>query len=124
MQWVRLRPRFTVRGLMALVAVAGVAAGAEGMRRRSEADSALARRYASLVDRPPRLSCGWAAAQMGEEKRRLLGEESRRRVDYYRAMEARYRRSARYPWLPAGPEPFAPDELTWALAGLTSADDW
>ena len=69
MKWVRLFSRFSVRRLMLVVAVASVAFGAEGLRRRAQAFADRAEHY-GYCGRAPSFVCGTMYASMSEEQRR------------------------------------------------------
>jgi hypothetical protein len=123
MRWVRIFSRFTVRRLMVMVAVASVAFGAEGLRRRAQAFADRAAHYRSCRRSPGHL-CGMAYALMDEESRRAYDEEISKRTAYFELMERKYFRAARHPWEVVEPDPPAPDPLTRSLGELTSADQW
>jgi hypothetical protein len=111
------RARFTVRGLMIAVAVAGALLGAAvealRLRRRSAEYAALAGRHAAN-ERTFR-----AIAAAGPGGALLLiahgpGTRSRRttpgaEADHEAALRLKYERAARYPWLPVAPDPPEPE---------------
>jgi hypothetical protein len=98
-------PRFTVRGLLILVAVAGVAIGVTERRER------FLRRVDLLKRESVPLRLEWAracrAAGRGMETPALI---CARAMCEYRAvhnsrLREKYERAARYPWLPIDPDP-------------------
>jgi hypothetical protein len=107
---------------MFVVAVASVAFGADGLRRRAQAFADLAQhyRYCQALN----LVCGTAYASMSEESRREYNEETRKRRVYFEELERKYLRAARHPWKVVEPDPTPPDELTRILGELTTADQW
>jgi hypothetical protein len=101
------RPRFTVRRLMVVVALAalllGVIAGVEN-RRRS---------FLSLVDAHRAGMIAWEEGDPSETSRERF-DLSGRKVSlkdhrWHLQMAEKYERAARYPWLPVAPDPPAPE---------------
>jgi len=89
------RPRFTVRRLMFAVAIV---AFLFGMADRSRRFSAIAGLYSQRSQ---------ASVTTPDQVRR------RARWNAYRvAMYRKYRRAARYPWLPVEPDPLPPERIT------------
>ena len=108
--------RFRLWGLM----VAGVAAGGYAMWLRSERFRALARHHAEAY-RPyaraleatrevfgeARGDRGWY--KLEEDGPELAGRQVRAFAGFHEALERKYRRAARYPWLSVTPDPPPPD---------------
>jgi hypothetical protein len=99
------RVRFTVRGMLCLVAVAGAALA--GGRYFGEKSGPLSRGY-----RAPANEHAIRVYQLGTwpventpEKRPL----TRRRVAYHAALEAKYSYAVDHPWLPMAPDPPEPE---------------
>ena len=112
------RPRFTIRLMMALVAVAALALSVEATRRQianlslaylgrardyqSKADvssvSALESEYLSQRGRSP--DPKYAQRNIGY----------RRLSEFYLTMKRKYERAATRPWLPIAPDPAPPPE--------------
>jgi hypothetical protein len=108
---------------MLVVAVASVAFGAEGLRRRAQAFADLARHYRYCQSQ--NLVCGTIYASMSEESRRKISEATRKRRAYFVELERKYLRAARHPWEVVEPDPSPPDELLTRILGeLTTADQW
>jgi hypothetical protein len=120
-------PRFTIRTLMVAVAVVGVivAGGVECNRlyRLSALYQIRASGFASLDDgyRQDFLDREQVLAQWVAQKPRTPEEKQRMRealewdlplqtewIQYSHAMRTKYERTARYPWLPAAPDPREP----------------
>jgi hypothetical protein len=130
------RPRFRLRTLVILVAVAALAFGiyaevvrmgrtAEGHRRRAadheresippsrraldcDQGAALNRRYAADARSRGRL----ADADDFAGRARSWAEEAeewRARSRYHDLLRSKYERAARYPWLPVEPDPTPPE---------------
>jgi hypothetical protein len=125
------RPRFSVRGLMAAVAIAGVVFGAWTLRDSARRRMKIARDYASSERSnrraiPLYAACAdefeAAAVQLEEagahDQARLkrlaargmrnVAEGTADQARYYSAMRVHYERAARYPWLPLAPDPPRP----------------
>ncbi len=102
------RVRFTVRGLMALVALVCLALGFALYLREKSATLSVG--YAVRADRH------WHRMydlRMYDLSMALYpgagsGTASAARIAHHKAMEAKYRRAARYPWLPVVPDPPEP----------------
>jgi hypothetical protein len=110
-------PQFTIRRLMVLVMIAGLALGAESMRRRSHAYRARAAQCGQwvAVNKAMIGSIALGGTNPGvsaqETRRRIEAEEksARRRAEHYQRLESKYERAARYPWLPVEPDPPMPE---------------
>jgi hypothetical protein len=91
-------PRFTTRRLMVLVAVAGLAMGvALELRRRSEFFQRIAQAHAERA-----VENLWG----------ILGpdaDSASRKYVYHNGLSQKYKRAARYPWLPVPPDPPPPE---------------
>jgi hypothetical protein len=98
------RFRFTVRGMMLAVAVAGMACGGEVVRRRRAAFLAQAEVHRALADY---LSVSeHYVLRPGDTHLSLTG---RRRAEVEARLAAKYERAARHPWLPVAPDPPEPE---------------
>ncbi len=101
------RVRFTVRRLMVAVAiVAAVLAGLEALRmRRAEFQrvSVLHRRHLLTLGRWELLD---PVAQRADEEAQARGDP---RKSWHLHLADKYRRAARYPWLPVAPDPPEPE---------------
>jgi hypothetical protein len=86
------RVRFTVRRLMVAVAVVGFAL----------ASLTLSANYSRRADYFASLQPEWVSWQSGSHSFRA-------KWDYWVEMEHKYRRAARYPWLPVAPDPPEPE---------------
>jgi hypothetical protein len=109
------RPRFTTRTAIVIVALASLAAWGVAMQRRSDAYTARAREHELR-----RWSYSINVSVWSAEKAQHPGSR-----DYYEALLAplqrgaeyedrlvrKYRRAARYPWLPVAPDPPAPPDI-------------
>lgn len=102
-------PRMTTRRWMIAVAVLcltfGGLAGLQRMNERSQRFRALARNHLhqETVDRLAlQGSEAHGAAKAITEKHRMLTE-------YHRALNLKYKRAARLPWLPVPPDPPKPE---------------
>src|ERR1700678_4432361 len=122
------RARFTVRRIMAVVAVIAIATGGVVLMKRREAY----RIRAAFHSRQEQVAGGrlrhWSheAARLEglpsdvsppvpEHDRRLVAElvdYSRNRVVHHRRLKAKYELAARSPWLPVAPDPPSPDGVT------------
>ena len=92
--------RFTLRWMMAAVAIAALAAGAMRMGRRSPEYREAAEEHAICED--------FYRLALANESR--MDDPSypatcRARLDYHRIMREKYEFAARYPWLPVAPDP-------------------
>jgi hypothetical protein len=96
-----LRARFTLRQMMAVVAVVGVALWAGRMLWLSAGYREKARRY-------PLGLLGATPILMGPHGVHSLGYRRPDRVRWEEAMAENYLRAARYPWLPVEPDPPEP----------------
>src|SRR4051812_30675658 len=94
-------PRFRLRTLMIAVAVAGVAMYGARLRSRSHIYAERAECFEFFEDL---YGCGNFWAEMNPEQRR----SALRMAEITRAMGRKYRRAARYPWLPVAPDPPPP----------------
>jgi hypothetical protein len=129
-------PRFTLRRLMVLVAVAGLALGIERSRRRREAllvaeskhatEAAMYRQSSDLY-----ASNAWKhRAQAAKIRQGFRASPSKATAldqlaglvegeahgygalaDYHDAMREKYRRAARFPFWPVEPDPPSPPDL-------------
>jgi hypothetical protein len=109
-------PRFRLRTLMIVVAVTALALGVEVARRRAERRSAEYRARAAQWRRKAgiaaskafaanhRLKAGWAFDPTGT--RRV--EDYLRQVEFFRAMQVKYRQAAASPWRPVASDPAEP----------------
>jgi hypothetical protein len=111
-------PRFRLRTLMVVVAVAGIVSGAEVMQTRRLNFLKRAKDYAGREWRTRR---DWEVATgsfKGKGENVLCGQMWRALVEevpylpsrlaYYSRMRAKYEHAARYPWLPVAPDPPPP----------------
>jgi hypothetical protein len=99
-----MRIRFTVRRVMVLVAIAGLAMAVATLVKRSNEFRALAEEQAEAE----LTSVGYADDARGEGRdpqRVARGEEM---ATYHRALRIKYERAARYPWLSVKPDPPIP----------------
>ncbi len=108
------RVRFTVRRMMVAVAILaiGFAALALGIRSedyREKAEyAAIWETYnAELADNMERHREAWA--HIGDVPVEIRIAKCGRLRDYYRDYKQKYRRLARYPWLPVAPDPPEPE---------------
>lgn len=93
--------RMTTRRWMIAVAVVAVALGAVQLWRRSR----------EFSDRAEALyECGWPHYQYDPECSKAENERGLAMYRYYWHLIHKYRRAARYPWLPVPPDPPAPEE--------------
>jgi hypothetical protein len=101
----RQRFRFTVRGMMGAVAIIACVCG---LTMRSRAFVLRARHYSTLrSDKAQDRACDLAL--MGEDDAWRFIESSRRWLEFVGAMERKYERAARSPWLPVAPDPPEPE---------------
>ena len=98
------RLRFTVRRMMALIAVVAIlfAGVVASLRRRAEFLT-LADRYAFREFVLANLPNGLASDS------RTDGSATTARASYYAGLKAKYDRAARYPWLPVCTDPPEPE---------------
>jgi hypothetical protein len=84
-------PRITVRRLMVAVAIFGIMAGGgvEARRRHDRFLAVAERHWWATLTWPLRLDP--------------------REFEWHRAMQAKYERAARYPWLPVAPDTPVPE---------------
>jgi hypothetical protein len=104
-------PRLTTRRLMVLVAVAAALFwGSIGLHRRQERFDHLASQHELELDlaTPTALGAVFRRIQEGDfteaDSASMLAALRRKRA-YHAAMRDKYRRAARYPWLPVVPDP-------------------
>src|SRR4051812_8359590 len=99
------RPRFTVRSLIVLVAVAAITSGVlvyvERMKR-------LSQQY-----RERALNHYWQEMTIGTGQKsgyngKVLSPDPSGLVSYHAQLREKYERAARYPWLPVEPDPMPP----------------
>ena len=109
------RVRFTVRGLMVLVAVAAVVSAGTlwyvERRRRLELAarmSTLEKLYAIRVANFRKSLPNYRSTELWEKAYAHLGK-SERQLDYLVRLKVKYERAARYPCLPLEPNPPPPD---------------
>jgi hypothetical protein len=95
------RVRFTVRRMMAAMAIAGALLGAEIMRERRERFAELARVFGGTA---------WSARRAAENPPGTHGDPVTMRsiAEYADALQMKYARASRYPWLPVAPDPPEP----------------
>ena len=99
-----MRLRFTVRLLMAILAIAGLATAGAVMAKRSNEYRAVAEEQAEAEA----TSLGYAddaRGPDGDPQRVARGEQM---AAYHKALKLKYQRAARYPWLAVEPEPPIP----------------
>jgi hypothetical protein len=122
------RVRFTVRRIMAVVAIVAIASGGVVMLKRREAygiRAAFHARQEQVADGRLRHRSHEAARLAGlpsdasppvPDHDRLLVAElidySRNRVVHHRRLKAKYELAARCPWLSVDPDPPSPDGVT------------
>jgi hypothetical protein len=100
-----MRIRFTVRRLMVLVALAGLAMAVATLVKRSTEFRALAEEQADAEQ----MSLAYAdegRGEGGDPQRVARGEQM---AAYHRELRIKYERAARSPWLPVDPDPPIPD---------------
>jgi hypothetical protein len=119
------RPRMTTRRLIVVVAIVGSVLGAEACRRRLA--SASARQHAKATMCRAIAETHKLSAELAMANRKLseafpemanptadmddkMIARCRRLSAYYRDLEAKYDRAARYPWLPVAPDPPEPED--------------
>jgi hypothetical protein len=105
------RFRFTVRRMMVAVAIVGACVWGVRMLQMSRAYGKKAERFASnAMDRIPGFNGEWPKTPEGEAKLRRTWDLWKQEMeDHNAAMAAKYRRAARYPWLPVAPDPPEPE---------------
>jgi hypothetical protein len=114
------RPGFTVRWLMVAVAIAGVLLGIERFRRLSNEyesrahwhayhEASNCEEYSSCLYSTNDSNC-WIDLSIEELKARdgVLFKPPDRLAIYHHRMQHKWRRAARYPWLPVEPDPPEP----------------
>lgn len=99
------RVRFTVRRMMVAVAVCAAMGGAEATRRRWVR---LAREYEFRAKVNKRLAPSYYRLASTPGADTDAAEGWRRAGDHYRALQEKYERAARYPFLPVAPDPPRP----------------
>jgi hypothetical protein len=122
-------PRWRLRAMMVIVAVAAVSCGVVALKRRSQSlrDRAHYHLAAShqLEVECQRFFCGFGmTADRLEEINRKRAEEQRfllAAAAYHRSLQAKYEAAARRPWLSEGADPPAPP---YAFPAIVSADDY
>jgi hypothetical protein len=100
-----MRPRFTVRLLMAVVAIVGLAMAAAVMAGRSNEFRAMAEEQADSEQ----MSLAYAdegRGERGDPQRVARGEQM---AAYHRALKIKYERATWYPWLPVESDPPIPE---------------
>ena len=133
------RVRFTGRGLMVAVAVVGLAAGAEVMRRRGADFRRRASSYSELAADLHEVAASEAQSALSgvyvsrtadgaiiPATRDLLTG----RAGHYAALARKYERAARYPWLHVEPDPPEPPpavmdaDAGWKIMERMRAGRW
>ena len=106
------RFRFTVRRMMAAVAVAAVLlAGGHWswkMIRASLGFRSRAAGYAELEAELRTWTAEWEASRPSKQRTEMMGSLGRR-AEHARGLGLKYARAARSPWLPVAPDPTEPD---------------
>jgi hypothetical protein len=105
------RVRFTVRRLMVAVAVLALVAAIGEMTRRSASYDRLARYYAERETLSLDLMAAFARPDRPELSEVCSVEYARNRAfaEHEERLKRKYRRAARYPWLPVAPDPPEPE---------------
>lgn len=98
-------PGFRLRTLLVLVILSGLGLGGYTLRRRSD----LYRRRAAEMEW---IEYEFASIRIGSSKSVAANVEQAR--EYWAALKRKYRRAARYPWLPVAPDP--PEPSPWHVA--------
>lgn len=96
-------PRFRIRMLMIAVAAVAFALGMRSLKERR--DERLARRDSYFI----RVRRHRIIKQDSENFGRPLHPYWQHRLDYFEAMERKWERAARYPWLSIPPDPPPPE---------------
>jgi hypothetical protein len=104
-------PRFTVRLLMVVVAIAGVVVGSITMWNRSVhyKEQYLQNRYMRAVY--DRQDLYFADGTLAYPKPKLWASDAaryKRLFDYFDSLSRKYERAAKFPWLPVAPDPPEP----------------
>jgi hypothetical protein len=97
--------RFSIRTLMALVAIAGLIMAGVMLVKRSSEFRASAEEQADAE----MMSIAYAdeaRGERGDPQRVARGEQM---AAYHRKLRAKYERAARYPWLSVEPDPPIPE---------------
>ena len=123
------RPRWRLRAMMAIVAVAAVSCGVVALKRRSQSlrDRAFYHFAAShqLEFECRSFFCGFGlpADRLDEINRKRAEEQRflRAAAAYHRSLQAKYESAARRPWLSEGADPPAPP---YAFPAIVTADDY
>src|SRR5262245_48929852 len=100
-----MRIRFTVRRLMALVAIAGLALAVAIMVKRSTEFLALAEEQAE-AEQTSLAYADDAGGEGGDPQRVARGEQM---AAYHRKLRMKYERAAWYPWMQVEPDPPIPE---------------
>jgi hypothetical protein len=98
------RPRFTTRRLMIVVAVVGIVLGLWIMKKRRDDFREMANRqgyFAGMFGLD-----AWESREAGDHAR---AANSEKKQDRCKAIQIKYERAARYPWLPVEPDPPEPE---------------
>src|SRR3954464_961716 len=96
------RVRFTVRGMMAAVAIVGALSGC--LIERHTRFRRMAAQHANQKSRPwPSHTLG-GDAEVDRYMLRMIGK-----YRWHDRLEPKYERAARYPWLPVAPDPPEPE---------------
>jgi hypothetical protein len=97
--------RVSIRSLMALVAIAGVAMAVAVMARRSNEFRALAEEQADAEQ----MSLSYADDARGENGDPQRVTRGQQMAAYHRELRIKYEWAARYPWFPVDPDPPIPE---------------
>lgn len=105
------RPRFSMKGLMIVVAISALVVAANALQQkrsayllRAKVESAAeqsAKARTKLYERAVRTS---AAESVADEYRRLV-KEYRERAEHHGRMRLKYQNAARFPWMQVPPDP-------------------
>jgi hypothetical protein len=100
-----MRIRFTVRRLMAVVAIACLAMAGAVLVKRSMEFRALAEKQA-FNETMSRAYADEGRGPTGDKQRVARGDQM---AAYHRELKIKYERTARYPWLRVEPDPPIPE---------------
>jgi hypothetical protein len=105
-------PRFRLRTLLVAVAVAALSLSGLHLQRLSRAYQRRADQYSNEGFR----WCEYGSAELEAQQRMspqqfeaYIGRRFQEILRWRARMEAKYRRAARYPWLPVAPDPPLPE---------------
>jgi hypothetical protein len=99
-----VRPRFTVRLLMAVVAIVALATAVAVLASRSNQFRALAEEQAEAEA----TSLAYADDARGRDEDPQRVARGEQMAAYHKSLKLKYERAARYPWLPVEPDPPMP----------------